>query len=193
MKKVFSIIFLIIFAIIMFLIFVNADNQYLKDDEALKIGEEKYLNFLWMVDGAFNNSLGNEFLVNGKKLDKYSFTCSYNNKNDDCIISNFEEEFRKLFVKRITPERVYCDGVTFCWFTKINDGYKFNNSNCNIKRMSLNETLKVKEIEKQKVEYLISFNDNEVDRSFVLEKEDGKWKVSKAYYHDLCKLDYSIE
>ena len=55
MKKIFiPSIILILLGIIMFVIFTKADNIILSKEEALKIGEEKYLKFLWMVDGVFN-------------------------------------------------------------------------------------------------------------------------------------------
>ena len=33
---------------------------------------------------------------------------------------------------------------------------------------------------------------HDVSRDFVLIKEDNSWKVSKAYYHDPCFMDYYI-
>jgi len=194
MKKIVGLIGIVCLAILLFVIFVKADDTIISKEEALKIGEEKYLEFLWMVDGAFNNERFNgEFIVNEKKLDNYSFDCVYNNKKDSCISKNFEESFNKLFVKRIRPQDVYGDGITFSWYTKIKDGYEFNNtSNCSVKRMGLNQSINIKEIYENKIEYLVYFDDLTVDKLFVLEKENGEWKISQAYYHDLCKLDYYI-
>ena len=140
-----------------------------------------------------NKRFNGDFTVNKKKLDNYSFICSYKNKKDSCISNNFEEAFNKLFAKRIRPQDVYGDGITFSWYTKVKDGYEFNNtSNCSTKRMSLNQSISVKKIYENKIEYLVHFEDSTIDKLFVLEKENGEWKVSQAYYHDLCKLDYNI-
>jgi hypothetical protein len=148
-----------------------------------------------MVDGVFNNEkLQSEILVNGKREENKIFTCTYQKKSNMCISKNFIEEFNKLFVKRIRPDKVYGDGVTFTLFNKTKDGYEFiNDNNCSTKRMSLNQTLKVKKFTDKQIDYIVSYEDSLLDKAFVLEKEDNEWKISKAYYHDLCKMDYYIE
>ena len=200
-KMIILIVSLVSISIILFVIFTGASNTKLTESEALKIGEEKYLEFLWMVDGAFNNErLAGEYIVNNKKLDDTSkvFTCTYKNKNDlTCLGENFEEEFRKLFVSSIDYDKVYGDSTLYSWM-KYEDGKYFFTSlkSCNVIRMSLNQSIEVKEISSDKLEFNVSFENSDSNikknRVFVLSNENSLWKVSKAYYHDLCEMDYNI-
>ena len=200
MKKVFiPIVFLISLSIILFVVFTKANAKLLSSNEALNIGEEKYLKFLWMVDGAFNNDrLKEEFTVNDKKLsnDDKVFVCKYKKKNE-CIGNNFESEFSKLFSKNIDYSKVYSDGVTYSWIS-IKDGeYIFNNLNsCSINRMGINHILKVKKILSDKIIYEVEFTNRganqEMKRSFELILEDNEWKINYAFYYDLCGMWYTI-
>lgn len=197
MKKVITIIMILLcFCIITFVVFTKADNNVLTKEEALHLGEEKYLKFLWMVDGAFNSErLNGDFLVNNKRLsdeDKV-FTCKYkNNKTSECVGNNFEVEFKKLFSNNINYERVYSDGTIYDWITFKNGDYYFNNLNtCNIKRMELNHSLKVIKIDDKMIIYEVSMNKYS-KRDFILIYEDGKWKINTAFYHDLCGMKYFI-
>ena len=190
MKKLFTpIIILISLFIILFVLFIKADGIFLTIEEATIIGEEKYLKFLWMVDGAFNSErLKEDFLVNDKKLtneDKV-FTCKYINKKE-CVGNNFEIEFNKLFSKKIDYEKVYSDGAIYTWITNKDNKYIFNNLNtCNINRMNKEQVLKVLDIENNKVIYEVN------NRKFILIYEDNEWKIDTAYYHDLCGMKYYI-
>ena len=189
-------------SILFFMIFTKAGNSNLSYDEALKIGEEKYLKFLWMVDGAFNEErIGGEFIVNGKTLnkDKKIFTCKYSKKdNKTCVGNNFQEEFNNLFASNIKYDHVYSDKMTFYWY-KYKDGkYYFTNpNNCNIKRMSLEQKITVQEILDNKVIYNIVYENDDYNRmndlDFVLVNEENDWKISEAYYYDLCEMYYHIE
>ena len=172
----------------MFVILTKASDNVINNREALKIGEDKYLKFLWMVDGAFNKE---EFVVNNKKLNKEEkvFTCKY--KNNECISNNFESEFKKLFASNITYEKVYSDGISYSWFNYKNGNYYFNNINsCNVNRMSLNQEIKVIKIEDKKIVYEITIDNRK--RDFILVYEDNDWKISTAFYHDLCGMKYFI-
>ena len=189
-------------SILFFMIFTKAGNSNLSNDETLKIGEEKYLKFLWMVDGAFNEErIGGEFIVNGKTLnkDKKIFTCKYSKKdNKTCVGNNFQEEFNNLFASNIKYDHVYSDKMTFSWY-KYKDGkYYFTNpNNCNIKRMSLEQKITVQEILDDKVIYNIVYENDDYNRMnylyFVLVNEENDWKISEAYYYDLCEMYYHIE
>lgn len=203
MKKIVALIISSIFlAILMFVVFTSAGEKKLTENEALKIGEEKYLEFLWMVDGAFNNErLDGEFTVNGKKLsdDNKKFTCTYKNKNDNtCIGNHFEEAFSNLFASNITYYIVYSDANYNTWFKYDKGKYTFINLvNCNAVRMSLNQELKINKITSDELDFIVIMqeerNQGVKNKEFVLIKENDEWKISKAYYHDLCEMDYRIK
>ena len=210
-KKVIIIIIIVIAILILcILVFSKKEDKtgiIFEQDDALSLGEKKYLSFLWMVDGAFNNQRYNEeFVVNGKKIKDVNkkFTCTYEEDSKMCIGNNFEGEFKNLFASKINYNKVYGDGQSFYWYQKIDDTYQFTNMNtCNIGRMSVDQKIEVKEEEKDKISYIVTFNDSissgiykgdrSYTRNFVLIKEDGDWKVSEAYYHDPCYMDYYIE
>ena len=189
MKKI-IIISLILLCIIL-LDIITRDN--ITTIEATRIGEEKYLLFLWMVDGAFNNDRYNEeYIVNDKKLDNKNkiFTCKYIDKIE-CIGNNFESEFKKLFSRNINYDKVYSDNQIYSWLSIKDNKYYFNNINtCNINRMSINQRLMVKSISEEKIVYEINI-DNRI-RDFILIYEDNDWKISNAFYHDLCGMKYFI-
>ncbi len=202
MKKLFvPIIFMVSLSIIVFVIVIDAKGKILSSDEALKIGEERYLKFLWMVDGAFNSERFKEdYIVNGKsmKMDKDSFTCVYKKSKDkECVGNNFESEFKNLFSKTINYDKVYSDEAIYSWLS-IKDGkYIFNNlDSCSVNRMGQNHELKVVKIGIDKIVYEASFinrKTNQVNnRKFILILEDNKWKISYAFYYDLCGMLYTI-
>ena len=168
----------------------------IEKNNALIVGEEKYLEFLWMIDGAFNDSRYSEsFTVNGKKLDdeKKIFQCDYDKNMSTCKGENFEEAFNNLFDNGIMIDSVYGDKISFEWYVKKDDGYYFTNINtCNVSRMDLNQKLEAVEINDNELKFRVTLDDINV-KSFELVKRDNIWKVSKAYYHDLCHMDYSIE
>ena len=199
MKRISTLVPSLVFLIIlMFTVFAKADYILLSEDEALLIGEEKYLEFLWMIDGAFNNSKFNEeFVVNGKKLDnnKKKFVCNYKDKKStSCISKNFEEEFARIFSSKISYDEVYGDGVIYTWYKYENGKYSFNMlNNCNISRMDTSQSIRVNEIYSDKLTFYVNENNNtEKNRTFVLIKEDNNWKISEAYYRDICEMDYNI-
>ena len=184
--------------ILLFVILTKADKPTITREEALKIGTEKYLEFLWMVDGAFNNErLNGEFIVNGKKLDNNNFTCKYKNKKDNtCVANNFEEEFKRIFASNISHDDVYSDG-TYSWIKHEKGKYVFNiNHNCSTSRMNLEQEIKLGSMDSKRMNFnIITKKDNNrvINRLFVLIKESNDWKISKAYYHDLCEMGYYIE
>ena len=61
--------------------------------------------------------------------------------------------------------------------------------------------LKIESIERNKIVYQVSFEDESIgkvigrtyEKTFVLVNENRTWKISKAYYHDSCHMDYNIE
>ena len=188
-------------SIVFFVQYIKADNIVLTKEKALHLGEEKYLMFLWMVDGAFNSERFKEdFTVNGKKLSDNNklFTCKYKNKkSSECIGNNFESEFKKLFSSRIDYEKVYSDKKIYSWMSFENGKYLFNSlATCNINRMNTNQELKVMNISDTRITYEVLFKDNQIShilkREFVLVLEDDEWKVSRAFYHDLCGMRYTI-
>ena len=196
MKK--NLLIIIVISSLFFLIFVKANSNEYSNDEVLKLGEDKYLQFLWMVDGVFNNQ--DEFIVNERKIsdDDKIFKCEYKKKSNECIAKNFETAFHALFASNIDYDIVYGDGLTFSIYRKEKDNYYFKPSNnCNIKKMNLKHTLTIKEYQEDKIIYSVSFkDDNSIQstiREFILIKEHNKWKVHKAYYHDLCGMPYNIE
>ena len=196
MKKLWFLIIVII-AVIGFICY-QSRMPILNNKEALKIGEDKYLSFLWMVDGAFNDErLGRTYTVNNKKIDdnNKTFKCVYDKNKKKCVSDNFEKEFAKLFSKALLPKNVYSDSVSNSWYMKKdNEDVFMNIDTCNINRMSENHELKVNKIERSKITYQISFKekDKEFNKLFVLVYEDGDWKIRNAYYHDLCGMDYNI-
>ncbi len=202
MKKLFTpIVLLLITAFISFVVLMVKGDNILTKEQAIKIGEEKYLMFLWMVDGAYNSSRFNEdFMVNGKTISKENvqFTCEYKSKKDkECVGNNFESEFKNLFSKKINYEKVYSDGAIYSWISRKDNNYVFNNvDTCNINRMGINHELKVTSISLDKIEYEVTFDNRKTNglnkRDFILVKEDNEWKVSNAFYYDLCGLKYFI-
>ncbi len=212
-NKMIYIILALIFVIVLFVYLFTGDKpvistglRSLSDEEALSIGTEKYLDFLWMVDSAFNDSrYEGRIKVNNQEIDetKTLFSCKYDKDKEWCKGENFEEAFRNVFASDITYNDVYGDGLAVYWYEKRGDGYFFQNSiGCNIKRMSLDQTLELTKKERNQLTFKVSYVDNitagafegehQKIRDFVLIKEDGEWKVSKAYYHDLCFQDYPI-
>ncbi len=199
-KQGLLILFLLCISVTLFIVFTKADNNY--DEEILEIGEEKYLKFLWMVDGAFNEKrMDGEFTINGKKLNKdnISFTCEYMKKNKEtCIGNNFLEEFNSLFSQSIIYSDVYGDGMTFSWIKHEDNKFYFTNpNNCNINRMNLEQTLSIKEVNDDRIIYRVSYQTNNYkhpyNANFVLVKENNDWKRSEANYYDLCEMEYHIE
>lgn len=212
-NKMIYIILAIISVIVLFVYLFTGDKpiistgfRLLSDEEAVSVGTKKYLEFLWMVDGAFNDSrYEGRIKVNNQEFDESTaiFVCKYDKAKEWCKGEKFEEAFRKVFSSDITYNDVYGDGLAVYWYEKRGDGYFFQNSNgCNIERMSLDQTLELIEKEKNQLTFKISYVDNvkagafqgehKKVRDFVLIKENGEWKVSKAYYHDLCFQDYPI-
>ena len=62
--------------------------------------------------------------------------------------------------------------------------------------MSLEQTLTIKEIYSDKIVYNVSYQGsykhiNNYD--FILIKENNDWKISEAYYNDLCEMEYHVE
>ncbi len=202
MKKVFiPIVFLISMSIVTFIIFTEAKKGVITNEKALELGEEKYLKFLWMVDGAFNSErLNEDFLVNDKRLSNEDkvFTCKYKHKNDvECVGNNFEKEFKKLFSKDINYKNVYSDGLDHTWYEYRDGNYIFSNLNsCGVNRMGINQQIKVINITNDKIMYQVNFKDDmtnkEITRNFSLILEDDEWKINMAYYYDLCGMKYYI-
>lgn len=185
---------------------LTVDNN---DNTILSLGEKKYLEFLWMVDGAFNDERYNNesFKVNGKTLkNKPAFTCKYDESKTSCYSTNFEKSFKELFASNVDINRVYGDGLAIRLYEKRGDKYKFTNKNtCEAGRMDLNHKLEVdekKENTDNEVTYKVTWEDDipsgiykgkrTYRKEFVLTKEDGEWKISKAYYHDPCRMEYII-
>ena len=105
----------------------------LSQDKALKLGEKKYLEFLWMVDGVFSNT---KYKVNDKEI-KNSIISKP--KDNSFVIDNFEEVFHNLFVNSISYNQVYGDGISFSWYKKENDKYIFSpDFECSNKKMGIN-------------------------------------------------------
>ena len=201
MKKIYiPIVILISFGIISFIIFTKSEAiEKLDEEKALEIGEEKYLKFLWMVDGAFNSDrIDGDFIVNEKTLKEEDkvFKCVYN-KSKECIGENFEIEFSKLFSSKINYDLVYSDNMIYKWYSYENGKYKFNNlDNCNINRMPLKHNLKLVKINNNKIIYKVWFNNRQTNRlnehDFILIYEDNEWKIDTAFYYDMCGIRYSI-
>lgn len=199
MKRVFIPLLLIVSLSIVS--FVNP-NEVLSSSEALALGIDKYLKFLWMVDGTFNNErLNEEFIVNNKKLDNEDkiFTCKYQKiKSKECVSNNFETEFRKLFSKNISYEKVYTDQVIYSWISYKDGKYIFKNlDSCNINRMGINHNIRVIDIKSDKIIYEVTFENRQNSlinkKDFKLVKEDNDWKISNAFYYDLCGMRYIID
>jgi hypothetical protein len=202
-----SIIIIIFVLVIILIISLLLNRRPLNDKEALSLGENKYLEFLWMVDGAFNYERYNheEFTVNGKTLEnKPDFSCTYDEVKKTCQAINLEKNFYNTFANNIKMDIVYGDGVAIKWYLKNNNGYYFTNSNnCQTVRMNSKHTLKVNSITKDKIVYQVSFDDDvksgsyqgkhHYDKEFVLVYQDRIWKISEAYYHDPCYAEYLIK
>lgn len=176
-------------------------NKALSNSEALALGTDKYLKFLWIIDGAFNNERFNEeFLVNNKKIKEEDkiFTCKrQNTKSKECIGHNFETEFEKLFSKNIGYEKVYTDSAIYSWISYKDDKYVFKNlDNCSIDRMGINHNIEVIDIKRDKIIYRVSFENRRSHlinkRKFELVKENNEWKINEAFYYDLCGMRYAI-
>ena len=202
MKRVFvPIVFLISMSIITFIIFTEAKKGVMTCEKALALGEEKYLKFLWMVDGAFNSDrMKEDFSVNDKRLndEEKVFTCQYKHKNDiECVGKNFEQEFKNLFSKTISYKNVYSDGLDYTWYVYKDGNYVFSYiSSCGVNRMGINQQIKLISITSDKIMYQVNFKDNlnnkEVTKYFSLILEDKDWKINMAYYYDLCGMKYYI-
>lgn len=199
MRKVFiPAIILLFLTIIMFVVFTKASETPLTKDQAIIIGEEKYLQFLWMVDGAFNNQ--EEFIVNNKKIPEENkvFHCKYKNKSSkECVGENFEEEFSKLFSHDIKYDNVYSDDIMYNWHRFENGDHIFSMiDSCNVNRMPINHKLELVNISSNKLEFKVSFINRQTEivnnRDFILVLEDGIWKINTAFYYDNCENKYYI-
>ncbi len=179
-------------------------NQEINDE--LKIGIIKYLEFLQMIDGAFNDQRYNNesFVVNGVKLKNTTFECEYRDNKETCYGKNFEDNLKKLFSKNIDINRIYGDGVAIKWYEKREDGYVFTNlNNCDVGRMDINHYLVLKEKTDDKLVFKVQFKDKIEEGSFkgehvfkedfILIKEDGDWKVARGFYHNPCYMEYIVE
>lgn len=184
------------------------DNRNInKEIDELSIGEQKYLEFLWMVDGAFNYERYNkeEFFVNDKKLErKPSFLCNYDKDMKTCEGVNFEDNFHKLFASNVKLDIVYGDGVSIRWYEKLEDKYLFTNTNgCDAGRMNTKQKITVENTANNKITYKVIYDEelksgiykgqHHFDKKFVLVYENDDWKVSEAYYHNPCYMDYDIK
>ena len=202
MKKTLApIVFLACFAILSFLILTKANGKLLSNEEAIKLGEEKYLKFLWMIDGAFNSErMGEDFIVNGNSLakDDKIFTCKFKKKDsNECIGNNFPEEFANLFSKNITYGDVYSDGAMDYKLSYVDEEYIFNiMDGCGFNRMDNRHEISVVEVKDDSIIYKVLFRNKETNimnkRDFILSLEDNEWKISKAFYYDLCGTKYYI-
>lgn len=212
------IVLIIIVALILFLTNKKSDNNqgngsgdegtpFVPDsDNALSLGEGKYLEFLWIVDGAFNDSRFKESIkVNGKVMNDSDkkFVCNYEEGSDECLSKNFEEAFASVFASNLKYDDIYGDGLAYRWYTKAGDDYFFKNINtCNGERMSTDQKLELVEETKDKITYKVSYTDkiafgifkgdHPTEKDFVLVKEGSNWKVSSAFYHDPCYQSYNI-
>ncbi len=205
MKKLIVIILIVVILFLFRKISFSYPN--LTDKEALRIGEEKYMAFLWMVDGAFNDERYEySYTINDKEISyNGSFSCEYLKNKETCIGKNFEDNFKNLFASNITYDQVYGDLLTFSWYQKKDDSYYFTNMrNCNVERMNKKHYINLFQREENKLIYHTSFTDEisfvssdihtkKYEREFVLVLEDNEWKISKAFYHDLCVMNYNIE
>ena len=194
MKLKVLIIFLLFCTIVCFIIFVNGNENHLTNEEILKLGEEKYLSLLWMVKGAFEDK---KIIVNNHELDDSQkvFNCHFNDSQKECIGNNFEEAFNQVFSKNISYEKVYGDGVTHVWIKKIGDDYHFAyNFYCRDNHDEDNYQLSIKSVSDVKIVYEITAlnSSKSFTRTFILTKEDNKWKISQAVYRDKCMMDYYI-
>ena len=200
-KQNMLILVLLFISIIVYIVYTKASASNISEEYAIKIGEEKYLKFLWIVDGAFNEErMGGEYSVNGKKLDKSdkSFSWKKKKKNKDtCVNKNFYEEFRKLFTNNIRYDYVYGDGMTYSWIKYENDKYYFTNpNNCSTNRMGLEHKLTIREIHDDKIVYNVTYDSHHnhpYSNEFVLINDKDEWKISEATYYDLCEMEYHIE
>ena len=196
MKKILLILLVIVLGVIGILYYNR--KPILTMDEALILGEEKYLTFLWMVDGAFNDErIGYSFKVNNHDLkeENKTFKCVYQKDKKSCISKNLEEEFKKTFSSSLTYKDVYSDGVSNSWYERKNNRDIFtNDNNCNTNRMNEIQKIEVSKIDPGKIKYTVSFKNGnrEYLKPFILIYENGVWKISSAYYHDLCGMDYNI-
>ena len=199
MRNITSMFILLIgIVIILFAIFTSSSES----KDYITIGEDKYLKFLWMVDGAFNDErFGGVITVNGKSIKEENkiFKCKYskNNKNT-CVGSNFEEEFQKLFASNIKYEDVYGDKLTYKWFEYKDGKYYFTNPiNCNINERRLEYQLSLKKKDDSEIIYTVKFNNDDFNHEMVIEfsliKENDLWKISNATYYDLCGMEYVVE
>ncbi len=185
----------------------NNNGNVINQVDDLAIGETKYLEFLWMIDGAFNNERYNneDFSVNGKTLEKKpNFYCTYDENKKTCTATNFEENYHKLFASNLKMDSVYGDGVAIKWYDKIDGVYTFTNVNsCDAGRMSTKQKMSVVSSTENRMVYKVTYEENlksgiyqglhEYDKEFVLIKENDTWKVSEAYYHNPCYMEYTIK
>lgn len=177
----------------------------LTEEEALDVGVNKYLAFLWIVDGIFNTDDNFTYVVNGKELTDENKIISCRNditKDKKCIIDDFETSFKNLFAHNIDYQKVTGDDMSSISVSIKDNQYTFKNiSLCNEYHMGRLHHLKIESIERNKIVYQVSFEDESIgkvigrtyEKTFVLVNENRTWKISKAYYHDSCHMDYNIE
>ena len=126
-NKLIYIILAVIIFLFLIIYFVTKNNDVnnigatVDSEDALSIGEKKYMEFIWLVDGAFNDSRYNSHIkVNDKQIDEKSlkFSCKYDEKKEWCKGENFEEAFNNVFSSNISYKDVYGDGLAYNWYEK---------------------------------------------------------------------------
>lgn len=200
MRKFLVLIISLILLMVVGVLLLFFNKPLLTYNEALTLGEEKYLTFLWFIDGAFNEK--NQYYVNDKSFTKeqYPFICEYTKVKNKCYIKDFNTLFKKSFASNITYEKVYNDGISNSFYQLNNQDFVFNSKIiCGSNNKIFKHHLIVEKIDNNKIEYLISYDNDEILKNhnyvkeFILVKEKGQWKISKAYYRDRCRMDYNIE
>ena len=174
-------------------------NRILTPLEALELGEKRYLQFLWMLDEAFNDK--SEYIVNDKKLDDKDKPFVCDTKKKLCVVKDFKELFHNYFINAISLDKVYSDGLSYKRYVINGEDYSFKDAmSCGFQSMSVKQTLQVNSIERGVISYVIDYENNDTSskirnykKEFILKYENRQWKIAKAYYSDSCRMDYNIE
>ena len=198
MKKYWIIVISLIIFVLSIFTFLRFKG--LSIDDAISLGENKFLEFTWITYGAFNDD--ENITINGKRLNDSHKIITCEAINGKCFVRDFEQVYHRLFSKKVEMKKVYGDKFSFNWYEVIDNQYYFNYpKNCSIHSVIKDFSLKLVSNTFNKIVYEIEYLDEGIShdqekrkavKQFILVKEDNDWKIAEAFYRDVCMMSYNI-
>ena len=110
------------------------------------------------------------------------------------------EFYDKVYLEKISKINIKLNGKQNIEL-ELEQEYVEEGAKAKFRKKDITKDIKIKgevdnkKIGKYKITYTVSFKNGnrEYLKPFILIYENGVWKISSAYYHDICELDYYIE